>query len=117
MIVKLLLSIISIVFSLVMIYITQINFKKNFFNRFSYFVWLSVWILLIVISIRPKVVDSYFLNNYNTDIFYVLSIIGIIALVILSYIFFVKINILEKKINSVIRAESLKEILDKLKEK
>ena len=58
-----------------MIYITQINYKKNY-----------------------------------------LSIISIITLVILYYISQIKINILEKKINKLIRSVSLKDIFNKLKD-
>ena len=45
-----------------------------------------------------------------------LSIISIITLVILYYISQIKINILEKKINKLIRSVSLKDIFNKLKD-
>ena len=100
-----------------MIYITQINYKKNLLNKISYFMWLTIWSLIILVSLRPRFVDEYFESNLKIDIFYVLSILSIISLVILYFISLVKINLLEKKINTLIRAESLKEILDKLKDK
>jgi hypothetical protein len=74
-----------------------------------------VWIGIIFISIRPGSVDEYFNGNFKLDIFYILSIISIISLVILYYINLIKIKILEKKINTIIRAESLKDILTKIK--
>ena len=100
-----------------MIYITQINYKRKILNKVNYLFWISVWITIIAASVRPEFIDNYFLNKYETDIFYVLSIISIVTLVILYYFSLIKINILEKKINSLLRAESLKEILDKLKDK
>tara|TARA_Y100001958_G_C21181157_1_gene510992 strand:- start:266 stop:619 length:354 start_codon:yes stop_codon:yes gene_type:complete len=117
MIIKSILSVVSIIFSLMMIYITQINYKKNFLNKISYLVWMSVWIAIIAVAIRPKFIDSFFLSNYEIDIFYILSITSIITLVILYYFSLIKINILEKKINALLRAESLKEILSKIKDK
>tara|TARA_Y100000992_G_C21115267_1_gene419193 strand:+ start:71 stop:424 length:354 start_codon:yes stop_codon:yes gene_type:complete len=117
MIIKSILSVLSITFSLMMIYITQINYKKNFLNKISYLLWISVWIAIIAVAIRPEFIDSFFLSNYEIDIFYILSIISIITLVILYYFSLIKINILEKKINSLLRAESLKEILSKIKDK
>tara|TARA_B100001094_G_C17791434_1_gene604556 strand:- start:75 stop:428 length:354 start_codon:yes stop_codon:yes gene_type:complete len=116
MIIKIILSIASIFFSSIMIYITQINYKKKYLNKASYLLWISVWILIIIASLRPDFIDDYFINNYEINIFYILSIISIITLVILYYISLIKINILEKKINKLIRAESLKEILDKIKD-
>ena len=78
--------------------------------------WIVIWILIIFVSLRPVSIDDYFINNYKIDLFYILSVISIISLLILYYISLVKINILEKKINKLIRAESLKDILNKIKD-
>ena len=117
MIIKSILSILSIIFSLMMIYITQINYKKKILNKISYLLWISVWLTIIAVAIRPEFIDSYFLSNYDIDIFYILSVVSIITLVILYYFSLIKINILEKKIDALLRAESLKEIFSKLKDK
>ena len=116
MIIKTILSITAIVFSLIMIYITQINYKKKYLNKLSYLLWIVIWILIIFVSLRPVSIDDYFINNYKIDLFYILSVISIISLLILYYISLVKINILEKKINKLIRSESLKDILNKIKD-
>ena len=78
--------------------------------------WIIVWILIIFVSLRPDSIDEYFINIYKIDVFYILSIISIITLVILYYSSIIKINILEKKINKLIRAESLKDVLNKIKD-
>lgn len=114
MLIKTFLSLLSIIFSILMIYITQLNFKKKILSNFLYLVWLFVWISIIFVSIRPKYIDEYFYNNFKIDIFYILSVSGIIILVILYYFSLIKIRILEKKINLIVRAESLKKILGKI---
>jgi len=116
MIIKTILSIFSIIFSLIMIYITQINYKKKYLNKLSYLLWISVWAFIIFVSLRPNFIDDYFINTYKVNVFYILSIISIITLAILYYISNIRINILEKKINKLIRAESLKDILNKIKD-
>ena len=116
MIIKTILSIFSIIFSLIMIYLTQINYKKKYLNKLSYLLWVGIWALIIFVSLRPNSIDDYFINNFKIDVFYILSVISIITLVILYYISQIKINILEKKINKLIRAESLKDILNKIKD-
>tara|TARA_B110000977_G_C10991829_1_gene460230 strand:- start:915 stop:1217 length:303 start_codon:yes stop_codon:yes gene_type:complete len=98
-----------------MIYITQINYKKKVLNKFDFLIWNSIWIGIILVSLRPKFIDKYFLENYYVDIFYVLSVVSIISLIILYYVNLIKIKILEKKINTVIRAEALKEVYNKIK--
>ena len=85
MLIKTILSIVSILFSLMMIYITLINYKREILNKSDFFIWNTVWIGIIFISIRPNIVDEYFNSNFKIDIFYILSIISIISLVILYY--------------------------------
>ena len=115
MIIKSILSSISILFSILMIYITYINFKNKILNKPVYFTWICVWLLIIFVSIRPKYIDDYFVNIFKIDIFYLFSVLGILSLIILNYFFLIKIRTLEKKINTLIRAESLKKILNKIK--
>ena len=115
MIIKLILSSVSIIFSLLMIYITQLNFKKKIINKISYLIWNFVWFFIILVSIRPSIIDLYFEQNYKIDIFYILSITSVISLLILYYFLFIKMNILEKKINTLIRSKALKDIFDQIK--
>ena len=101
--------------SFLMIYITILNYKKNNLTKTYFVIWNLVWLALIMISIRPKIIDEYFVENFKIDIFYVLSILSILGLFVLSYFILLNQKILEKKVNTIIRAEAIKEILDKLK--
>ena len=116
MIIKLFLSIISILFSILMIYITNINYKKKFLKKLDTIIWNTVWILIIFLSIRPKFIDEYIINNYQVDFFYIANILSILILIIIYFLSLIKIRILEKKIDTIIRAESLKKIIKKIKE-
>ena len=116
MIIKTFLSVLSIIFSLLMLYITNLNYKKNILKKTDTIIWSLVWISIIFISIRPKIIDNYFIKNFNVDVFYIISVLSIMVLVIVSYFSLVKIKILEKKIDTIIRADSLKEILEKIKD-
>lgn len=115
MIIKIFLSLLSIIFSLVMIYITQINYKNKILGKLNYLLWIGIWVMIILVSIRPEIVDVYFEENYKIDIFYILSVISILFLLILNYFLFLKLNILEKKINTLIRSKSLKDIFERIK--
>ena len=114
MLIKIFLSIVSIFFSLLMIYVTVINFKKKTLNKFEFLIWNFFWLGIIFLSIRPKFIDDYFLNTYKTDIFYFIAVLSIIFLLIFSYFNMLKIKIIEKKINTIIRAEALKKIINKI---
>ena len=116
MIIKLFLSIISILFSILMIYITNINYKKKILKKLDYLIWNAVWLLIIFLSVRPKFIDEYIINNYQLDFFYIANILSILTLIIIYFLSLIQIRILEKKINTIIRAESLKKIIKKIKE-
>ena len=116
MIIKLFLSILSILFSILMIYITNLNYKKKILKKFDYLIWNGVWLLIIFLSVRPKFIDEYIINNYELDFFYIANILSILTLIIIYFLSLIKIRILEKKINTIIRAESLKKIIKKIKE-
>ena len=116
MIIKLFLSILSILFSILMIYITNINYKKKILKKSDYIIWNVVWLLIIFLSVRPKFIDEYIINNYQLDFFYIANILSILTLIIIYFLSLIKIRILEKKINTIIRAESLKKIIKKIKE-
>jgi hypothetical protein len=115
MVIKIILSSISIIFSLIMIYVTQLNYKKKVFGRLSYLIWNALWILVLLVSIRPSIIDKYFESYYDINIFYILSVLSTLTLLILYYFSYVKINILEKKINTLIRSDSLKDLYNKIK--
>jgi len=116
MIIKLFLSITSILFSILMIYITNINYKKKILKKLDVIIWNTVWLLTIFLSIRPKFIDEYIVNNYQVDFFYIANILSILILIIIYFLSLIKIRILEKKIDTIIRAESLKKIIKKIKE-
>ncbi len=116
MIIKIIFAVLSITFSLLMLYITNLSYKKNILKKIDTIIWSLVWLSIIVISIRPKIIDNYFIKNFSVDIFYIISVLSIMVLLIVSYFSFVKIKILEKKIDTIIRADSLKEILEKIKD-
>ena len=116
MLIKILLASISIIFSLIMIYITTINYKKNVLNKLEFLIWNIIWFGVIFLSVRPSFIDEYFNFNFNIDIFYIITILSIVSLLIFSYFNMLKIKIIEKKIDTIIRAESLKDVIEKIKE-
>ena len=87
----------------------------DFLSRFELLIWNLVWIIIIFVSLRPKVIDEYFTVVHKIDIFYIITILSIIFLLIFSYFNMLKIKIIEKKINTIIRAEALQKIINKIK--
>ena len=115
MLIKTFLSFLSIIFSFLMIYVTSLNFKKKILNQLEFLIWNILWLVIIFLSVRPKIIDNFFLTNFNIDIFYIVSILSIISLLIFCYFNILKIKIIEKKINTIVRADALKKIIKKIK--
>ncbi len=65
MLVKIFLASISIIFALLMTYITVINYKKNVLNKLEFIIWNTIWLGIIFLSVRPNFVDEFFNKNYN----------------------------------------------------
>ena len=116
MLIKIFLALVSIIFSLLMIYITTINYKKSILSKLQFLIWNIIWLGIIFLSVRPSFVDVYFNTNFNIDIFYIITVMSIVSLLIFNYFNMLKIKIMEKKINTLIRAESLKDVIEKIKE-
>ena len=74
--IKLFLSVISIFFSILMIYLTQINFKKKLIGILGYFFWQILWIGIIIISIRPKYIDRFIEEQLDTNLFYIITVLS-----------------------------------------
>ena len=60
--------------------------------------------------------QNNFLRLDQVDFFYIANILSILTLIIIYFLSLIKIRILEKKINTITRAESLKKIIKKIKE-
>lgn len=100
--IKNLLSIIIFFGTCLLFFNTYINYKKKIFNLINLFCWSLIWFFLIFISIRPKNLDYYIQNNYEVDIFYLISIVFSFFCLICIYFFILKIKYIDKKLNNII---------------
>jgi len=106
----------SILVSFLMIYLTILNFKKKLLNNFEILSWTAVWFSIIILSIRPKMLDNFIVEKFNVSIFYIFAILGFIFFTIIIFYLYNKIKILESKQDSLIRSASLSKIFKKIKD-
>ena len=107
------LSFITIALTLLLISNFYLSYKKKVINLFEMFVVLLICSLVLFISLRPSSVDIIFYNVLGYSFKDFVNIISIIVLFYLSFLNYSKIKDLDKKINQLIRLESLKEIKNK----
>ena len=112
---KLFLSTLAIIISISLIYSTFLNYKNKNINKIEFYFWTISWIFLIFLSVRPKSFDEFIEKNLNVNLFYLLNIFSFLFIFFLIFKYYLRIKILEKKIDTLIRSEALSKIYNKIK--
>ncbi len=101
------LQFIAIIFSLIMLYVSYLHFKKNTLSLVEWIFFSLVWIVAIILMVLPSSAD-YLLKTFK--IFRLLdlaTIFGFIFLVAISFSNFLELKKLRQKIEKVVRQLSL----------
>jgi hypothetical protein len=114
---KLFLSIITLIVSISLIYSTFLNYKNKNINKIEFSFWTCGWIFLIFLSIRSKSFDNFIEKNLSLNLFYLLNILSFLFIFFLVFRYYLKIKILEKKIDTLIRSEALSKIYKEINRK
>lgn len=106
------LQIMSIVFSLIMIYLAYLNYQRKEIGKIEFISWWTIWVGAVVIIIFPGLLRGFASTFYITRVFDFMVIGGFILVISLSYRAYVKSKSLEQKIESLVRKQALKESED-----
>jgi hypothetical protein len=102
------LQILGILFGLVMIYFTFINFKRKDYDAKDFSLWLVVWLFFLVMTIFPKIVYGIMesLEIQRTVDFFVIG--GFMFFSIIIFYLYKKVRKTEKKIEEIVRKVALR---------
>ena len=96
-------QIFGVFFAILMIYMVFVSQKKKEFNSTEYILWIVVWILFIVITIFPSILD-FFTESLSLprtlDLLLIMGILCILGLLFYNYIAIRKIN---RKVEDIVR--------------
>jgi hypothetical protein len=95
------------IFGLSMIYFTYISYKKKYFNIFSYLSWILVFSAIILSSLFPKIFTPFVNYLQIGRLFDLFIIIGILFLVIITYLNFIFIQKLKRKMEKLVQEKAL----------
>lgn len=99
---------IALIFSLIMIYFAYLHYRRGEINGLEILFWLTAWIVAIFIAIFPGVFRA-FSATIAINRAFDLAMIGAFILVIPTvYISYVRTKRMERKIEELVRKESLK---------
>lgn len=102
-------QLLGIIFGLGMLYFTYVKFKRQELTNLELFGWCASWILLIIVAIVPSFLDPIIgpLHFYRRLDFFV--VVGFFLLFGLGFYNYSALKKMERKLEIIVRKESLKE--------
>jgi len=103
------LQIASIAFSVFMMYFAYTGYKRKYFEKWGLIVWNIVFILVIIAVLFPVIFSPFAQILKIARVFDLFTVIGLFFLLIITFINFVQIHRLNKKIGNLIQKDALKD--------
>ena len=104
------LQIIIIGFSLFMVYLTNLHFRRREFSFVIFCIWIFIWVGLLFFAVSP---DLAFLTAKKLGVVKAMNlftILGFVVLLTIIFRIFVIINKIEKKLSDLVRREALQKL-------
>lgn len=102
------LQITGFIFSLIMIYIALIHYKKGNLSGMEIAIWMTVWSVVIVSVAFPDILRTYTMAFAVTRLFDALVMGGFILVITMAVVSYIKVKNLEKKVEELVRKQALK---------
>ncbi|MDI6785160.1 MAG: DUF2304 domain-containing protein [bacterium] len=103
------LQITGAIFALLMIYLSIVHYKKGSLNSLEIAVWLSIWVLVILVVIFPDIVRAYSMSFSVSRVLDLLIAGGFILTITMVTSAYIRVNKLERKMEDLIRKLALKD--------
>lgn len=101
------LQITGFIFSLLMIYLSLVHYKKGSLNGIEVTIWFSIWTVVILSVIFPEILRTYSEVFAVSRLFDLLVVGGFILVILMVSISYVRTKNIEKKIEDWVRKDSL----------
>lgn len=111
------LQVVGLVFALIMIYFAYLHYRRGEINGFEILFWIFAWAGAILIAIFPEIFRTFSSTIAISRAFDLAMIGGFILVIPLTYIAYIRTKRIEKKLEELIRKESLKGIKSGKKDK
>lgn len=100
-------QLLGVIFGVAMLYFTFVKYKRKEFKNTELLLWLTCWVLLIIIAIIPYALDPIIapLHFYRRLDFFV--VLGFFIILILSFHNYSHVKKLERKLEHYVRVQAL----------
>lgn len=106
-------GVVGLLFLLVMVYLTYVEYKKSRLTQTTFAVWLFFWILAALLVIFQPYVNSIISDINIVRVLDLYMILGFMFLFAVAFYLFVIIKNAEKRVEEVVRKVALKSITSK----
>lgn len=104
------LQIIALVFSLIMIYLAYLHYRRNEINGLEILFWLIAWIGAMFVALFPEVFRVFSATIAISRAFDLAMIGGFILVIPIVYSAYIRTKRIEKKLEELLRKDALKDI-------
>jgi hypothetical protein len=101
-------QLIAIIFSLFMIYIATINYRKGEINKIEIMLWVTVWVCALTIVIFPDIVRTFSRTFLVTRIFDLMTMGGFVLVISMCLKNYLSVRRIEKLIENMIRDDAVR---------
>jgi len=101
-------QVIALLFAFSMVYFSVLHFKRGELSGIEIVSWLVMWTMAIIVIVFPELLQSFAKTFLVTRVFDLMTIGGFILVISMVSVTYVRIRKLEKKLEDLVRRETLK---------
>ena len=102
-------QIMGLLFGIFMVYYTFLSFKRKEFKKGEFSVWVILWVLFIIVTVFPNILDPIITSLSVSRKLDFLIIIGFLFLIGIGFSTYILTRKNRKKIENIVRKIALKE--------
>ncbi len=96
-------------FGLFLIYLTFLQYKRHEFKASEFLIWAVIWVLFIIVSLFPRILESIVESLKLQRIMDLFTITGFLFLVLLTFYNYFTLRKNNRKLEKIVREIALKE--------
>lgn len=103
-------QILAVLFALFMLYVNFINHKKARVPFESFFLWTTLWIGFIIITLFPQLLEPFIAPLNIVRVLDLLMLVAFAILTVFTFVNYTKGREIEQKIERLVRDESMRRL-------
>ena len=99
----------TVIFCLMMLYLSHISYKRKFYSIYGYIGWSLIFLIIMIASLFPNTLVPFKTFFQLGRLFDLFLVVGILFLMSITYLNFIIVQRLKKKLEKVVQEKSLEE--------